>query len=381
MTLAEVAYAPARVAVHDGAGRYLADLQAPAGKRAYRTMAVAQAQYVVDEEDPALAYCDPTEGCLLVVESELLPLWAGPLVTLSGGPVQGTMTLEARSYEAVLQRRYLPTGFLASGSSGAVFRDAWRAVEAENSANVVLAPDLAPGEPFAGGAYGDLDLFRVWTQLATQTAHTWWLEHRLVAGMLETTAHFRSERGQDRTAQVTLTVGPYASVRVNAWRITQDESPHRLRAVGGAASTTQAFSERPRLERRASASAPVSTASLVTRESTRHGYDFARWPTGDTPLTRAEQLAILDNVRGSGELAIAAEAILRQGRMAQRAVDLEVQGYAELWPYCMPGDVIRLQLPAPYFLRGYSDVASILAVEGVEELGTMRLDLEVRSAA
>lgn len=375
-----MSYAPPRVFVHDGAGVRLCELTEAVGKRSYRTMQVSRASFVVPETDVHLDLCDPREGRILVVESTLYPwVWAGPISALEGGPVQGTISIEARSYEGVLQERFLPTDFTGSGTSGQQFEAMWRVVEAENPTGVSLSPDLSAGEPFDNTAYADRSLFDAWNLISTQTAHEWWLEHSVTNGVLETQAQFRPQRGLDRTGDVRLVVGPFANCRVNRWRMSAEGGTHRIRAVAGATSVTQGFTARSRVERR-SGKAPVSTAVLATRTNTRHGYTFAAWPQGNTPLTRGEQLAILENVRGAGALAIAAEAILARGRTAQRAVEIEVQAHGEMWEICTPGDVVTLTLPAPYFIDGYSGPVAIMDVEPTEELGTMRLNVEVPAA-
>jgi hypothetical protein len=344
-------------------------------------MQVSRAIYVLPEDAPALALCDPREGRFLVIESSLYPLtWAGPIASLEGAPEPGKVQIEARSYEGVLQDRYLPSDFAVDGSSGAVFEALWRAVELENPIGMSLSPNLAAGQPFDGTNYGDRSLFDAWNLVAQQTGHEWWLEHEVVQGQLQTQAQFRPARGQDRTAEVQLVVGPWGNVRVNRWRISVEGATHRVRAIAGASSATQAFSERSRVERRGGKSAPVSTAALVTAQMSRHGFDFGKWPTGDSVLSRGERLAILENVRGEGSLAIAAEAVLSKGRTAQRAVDIELQGAGELWRYCTPGDVIRLTLSPPYFVDGIDAPVAILDTEVVEENGTMRLNVEVGTA-
>lgn len=369
-----------RVYVHDGAGVRLCELVDAAGKRSFRTMQVSRAAFIVPENDPQLPLCDPREGRILVVESSAYPyVWAGPLSSLEGGPVAGTVSLEARSYEGVLQERYLPTVAIGTGTSGQQFEAMWAAVERENPTGVTLSPDLAAGEPFDDTNYADRSLFDAWNLAATQTGHEWWLEHSVTNGVLRTQAQFRPQRGQDRTGDVRLVVGPYANCRVNRWRMSAEGGAHRIRAVAGATSVTQAYTSRSRVERR-QGKAPLSTAVLTQRTNTRHGYTFAAWPQGDTPLTRAEQLAIMENVQGAGALAIAAESILARGRTAQRMVDLEVQGHPEIWPLCQPGDVVTLTLPAPYFVDGYDGPVAIVDLELAEELGTMRLNVEVPAA-
>lgn len=380
MTLyTEPTFAPPRVYVHDGAGVRLCELVDAAGKRSFRTMQVSRAVFVIPENDPQLPLCDPREGRLLVVESALYPYtWAGQIVSLEGG-AQGTISVEARSYDGVLQERYLPTAFVGSGTSGQQFAAMHAAVERENPTGVSLSNDLAAGEPFDDTAYADRSLFDAWTLAASQTGHEWWLEHAVVNGRLTTQAQFRPQRGQDHTQEATLVVGLHANSRVNRWRMSSEGGSHRIRAVAGASSVTQGFTERSRVERR-QGKAPVSTAVLTQRANTRHGYTFAAWPQGDTPLTRGEQLAIMENIRSSGPLAIAAESILARGRTAQRMVDLEVQAHPEVWEYCTPGDVISLVLPEPYFVDGYRGPAAIVDVEASEELGTMRLNLMVPAA-
>ena len=376
----EIAYPPPRAFIHDGSGRRIAELRDAALKRAYRTMQVSRALVVIPENDPQLALCDPREGRFLVISSTLYPyVWAGSIATIEGIPSAGIIQIEARSYEGVLQERFLPSGFSVDGTPRAVFRALWDAVEQENPTGVSLSPDLAAGQPFDETAYGDRSLFDAWNLVAQQTGHEWWLEHEVVNGVLTTQAQFRPARGQDRTADVRLVVGPWANVRVNRWRDSVEGAQHRIRAVGGATSATQAFSERSRVERRLG-KAPVSTAALVTAANSRHGYDFGKWPTGDSVLTRGERLAILENVRGEGALAIAAESLLRQGRTAQRAADIEIQASADLWRYCTPGDVIRLTLPAPYFVDGIDAVVAIMDTEIAEELGTLRLNIEIPAA-
>lgn len=340
-------------------------------------MQVARAQVVIPENDEQLTQCDPREGRLLVIESTTYPYtWAGPLRNLEGGPVEGTMMLEANSYEDILRERFVPTETVGTGTSGQQFKLMWAAVERENPTGVSLSKDIAAGEPFDGTAYADRSLFDAWNLIASQTQHEWWLEHSVSDGILTTQAQFRPERGLDRTGDVRLVVGPFGNSRVNRWRMSTEGGGHVIRAVAGPSSTTQAYTARSRVQRR-QGKAPLSTAVLTARANTRHGYTFAAWPQGDTPLTRAEYLAVMGNVLGTGSLAIAAESILARGRTAQRMVDLEIQGAPDVWALCRPGDVVSLTLPEPYFISGYSGPAAISDIDLMEERGSAHLNLEV----
>lgn len=370
-------YSPEVVSIFDGNGRRLARLPDAVGDRWYRTMQVGRGSYSIPQTDRNLELCDPTSGNLLVVESELYPLvWAGPIVRLAGRSATGEVRIEARSYEWILQRRFLPAGYAVNGTAGELFEDFLRRVESDNATRVALG-SVAGGAYFPETSFAERSLFAAWSTLAQQTGNEWWLEHSVARDSLSVTAHFRPARGQDRQLEVRLVDGPRGSVNVNEWAIDIEAAPHLIRAVAGASSSTEGFSDRTRATRQGSASAPVRGAVVATTPRTRHGAQFERWPTGDSVVTRSEQYAVLENVRGSGPLATAAEALLLRGRVAQRPLDLEVTGYGDLWANITPGDLIGLELPEPYFIDGYAGPVAVISTQPLERVGRFGLTVEV----
>ena len=368
-----------RAYLHDGDGARICELNA-AVLRSFRTGEMSTASALISETDEALLNADPRLGRILVIESTIYPLiWAGPVVSLEGAPFTGTVTISARSYESILGERYLPSGYALTMSAGGQFTALLSEVERTNATGVTIAPNIAAGPPVDDINYGDRSLLQSWSLLSQMTAHEWWLEHEVARGQLQTAAHYRLERGLDRTADAVLTVGANGNMRVNRWRSGTD-STHQIRAIAGGTSTTQGFTERSRVSRRYSSSAPTPDASVAALTYTRHGYQFGRWPTGSTIITRREQLAIMEAVRSYGALATAAEAALVRANVAQRAIDLEVQGNPDLWKFCLPGDIITLNLPPYYFVDGYNGPAAIMATDPREEMGTLMLTVEVPSA-
>lgn len=377
-------FPPARVYVLDGDGLVLAQLPEAWGERTFATMAPGRALVTVPESEPLLRLCRPEAGVMLAIESDLFPLvWAGVLVGVSGRPNERAVDLEARSFDAVLAERFLPSNFAPDGTSGAVFRALWEAVEAENPSGVELAVGaIAAGVPFPDTNFGDRSLADSWSLLARQTGHEWWLEHVIDSGRLRSAAHFRPARGEDHRGVAVLGGASWPSVRVNRWRISAEAPPHRLRAIAGASSASQAFSERARVERRGSPSAPIGAAQLVAGSAfVRHGVAFARWPTGDVLTRRADAVMVMENLRGVAPLAIAAEAILLRGRGFDRALDVEAWGGLGLWRYCRPGDVVSVSVEAPVMVSGYDGPAAVVSVQPVEHLGILHLVLEVPGAS
>lgn len=348
--------------------------------RDYRTGQTSRGTFQLAETDPDLQYVDPRLGVQFWFETESYPLvWAGQVVDVSGRPSSGEVMVEARSFEALLQERLLPSTYLVSGTAGKVVRQLVEEIERTNPLGLQLPDDIASGPVLDTLSLGDRTLFDALTTIANITGYEWWLEHEAVRGELVTSLQFSPARGQDRT-EVLLTTGPWGNVQINGWRINTEGTAHRLRAIGGQGSATQAFSERSRVERRLSAASPVAQALLVAAPVTRHGYTFGRFPTGDSILSRTETLAILEGVRGTGALAIAAEALLIR-RRPERSVDLSVLATdTDLWARCLPGDVVLADFPAPTLVTGYRGPVAILATQPMEQLGLLHLRVEVPGA-
>ncbi len=374
--------AVARAYVHDGSGRRLAALPEAVGNRTYRTGQPGQASYTMPAETETLALIellDPRDGRLLVVESSYYPLtWVGPITGLRYSPATGEVTIEASSYEAVLQRRLLPTDCTIGGAAGGVFEQLVVISEAANAANLVLSPNVPSGPVIADTAFGDRSLHDALNLLSVSAEAEYWLTHDTARGVLTTTIHF-GMRGVDRFADFDLVGGPNANISVRESRVSVDGQAHRLRAVAGARSVTESYSSRLRTERRYSTASPIEQALVGQVSRTIHGHDFSRAPTGGTVLTRGDQLQVLEAVRGDGDLAIAAEALLRRGRFAERAVDLAVSGHLERWDQCEPGDVLRLVLEPPHLVRGYDGPVRVLSSRPMEHTGELQLVLEVPS--
>lgn len=348
--------------------------------RDYRIGQAGRGTFQLAETDPDLLNVDPRLGVELWFETDTYPLvWAGQVVDVSGRPSSGEVTVEARSFEALLQERLLPSTYLVSGTAGKVVRQLVEEIERTNPLGLLLPDDIASGPVLDTLSLGDRTLFDALTVIASVTGYEWWLEHEAVRGELVTSLQFAPARGQDRT-EVLLTTGPWGNVQINGWRINTEGTAHRLRAIGGGASTV-AFSERERVERRLSAASPVAQALLVSAPVTRHGYTFGRFPTGDSILSRTETLAILEGVRGTGALAIAAESLLTHGRRPERSIDLSVLASdSDLWAKCLPGDVVLADFPAPVLVTGYRGPVAILATQPMEQLGLLHMRVEVPGA-
>lgn len=380
--LPDLSYPPARVFLHDGDGRRRVELKDCFGNRTYQTMSVGRAIYTLPEDSPHLDLLDPREGRLLVIESSIYDqMWVGQLRDVSYDPAKREFQLEAESYETVLQERFLPSTFSATGAAaGELFRAVWEAIEAINSSGIKLYTEtVTKGLLYQDTNYADRSQFEAWNSIAKNTMHEWWLSYGMVGGKLEVTGHFRADRGSDNS-QISLSVGPYSQLRVNNSRISMQASPHRMRVIGGSTSPTQGFSERTRVERRNSRAYPTADAPTVTAQYTRHGFVFDKWPTGQNALTRAEAILILESVQGQDSLTTAAESNLVRGRTSQRMIDLEIHGYPQLWSYCQPGDVVSLMLPPPYFLKGYVGPAAVVSCQPMEHLGIHHVVMELPNA-
>ncbi len=375
-------YAPARVYLHDGYGRRLGQFAAAWANRVFASMDVLQAHVTVVADDPLLLEAASDEDRLLVIESTLYPLvWAGTIAGISGNPGEGTVSLEGRSYEEILQRRYLPRDFAPSGSAGAVFRQMHEAVESSNPSGVALASSgLAVGLPFDSTNFGELSLFDAWSTVCEQTGYEWWLEHAVdLGGQLVTVAHFQAARGEDRR-HVRLAFGGEApNLNVRRWRLGLDSTVHWIRAIAGATSPTEAFTSRSRADRRLSESGPISSAQRVISEFLRHGVAFVRRQTGRSPVSRGELVRIVENVRGAATLGTAAEALLLRGLGRDRTLDIEVWDDPHLWAEIAPGDVVHLSIGTgtKVLIRGYDGPAAVVAVQPMEHEGLLHLIVEV----
>lgn len=344
--------------------------------RTYHIGTPGRATFALAESDD-MTGLDPRERPLVAFESEVYPLpWVGEVVDMTGRPAAGEVEFSARGFEALLGERLLPTTFTLRGTAGSMIERLVEEIERTNPLGLQLPNEIASGPTLDELAFGDRTLLDAVQLVARVSGHEWWLEHEVVRGEIVTSLQFRQARGQDRT-HVVLVGGPRANVEVMGWRVNTEGTAHRVRAVAGQSSATQAFSARARVERRLSASSPVAQALLVSAPVTRHGYTFGRFPTGDSILSRAEQLAVLEGVRGEGALAIAAEHILTSGRRPERSIELVYTGGFDTWPDLLPGDVVLADIPAPVFVRGFRGPVQILATRPMEQLGRLHLVAEV----
>jgi hypothetical protein len=353
----------ARVYIHDGAGRRIGELTTTHNiDRAYVLMEPASARFMVSVDEPLLHELDPREGRMVVIESDRYPYpWVGKLTGLGWQREDPAVTATCRSLDAVLTQRFVNGTY--SGSAGLVFAKVLEDAAASNPTGIAPGT-IAPGPPYAA-VLQDRSAFQALNLIAQQTGYEWWVEYDVSPAQVLTYANFRPARGFDRASTHGLIDGGNADW--TACKI-EGETAFALTVVGGQGSTTQTYSERPR-----------HTEGIVV--GSVHGHSLRRTLSQAYGITRIERIRLAENLKSRDLVQDAAQAMMSRWPTPEQAMewvvwDVDNHGAQVDWTGFDVGSVIHASAPTA-FITGFTGALRIVGVQPSEELGLLRLVVEI----
>jgi len=352
----------AQVHIYDGAFERVGEV-ATAGdlRRTYSMHNRDSARFVVDVDDSQAANLDPRKGNVVVITSDSYPWpWVGKVATLRANMVSGQIRVDARSYDSVLDERFLGKDAVFKESAGRAFTAALGAL-GENSPHGIGLGSVAQTErrfdgalPFQAGR-GALDT------IAKTAGMEWWLTPRVSGSQLRVSAHLATVRGVSRYGTTTLVHG--AGVSAQEWLIDGLAASFAATVVGGQSSPIQSFGDR------ATARATAAPAEI----GGVHGFAIES-SASSSLVSRREQIVFAESLRGQGRVEDAARVAVAKPA-AQRRMDLIASDVA-LWPSLGVGDVLRCQVPGA-FLGDLDAAVRVLSTEVREEAGELGIVAQI----
>lgn len=331
-------------------------------RRTYKLDNHGIARFTVDRDDAQVRHLDPRRGNIVVITSASYPWpWVGKVTTMRGDPVKGTVQLSCKSYDSILDERYLGTDATFNRTAGQAFLEALGQAGAINPHGIEAGAVDDTQRRFEGSLPLQSGRQALDT-IAGVAGMEWWLEHQISGSRLTVRAHMAGARGTNRYATALLVHGAEPGPAIGSWSIDGEAAAFSATVVGGASSPIQAFNSR------ATAKATKAPADI----GTIHGFPIERDGTGATMLTRREVLDFTESLRATGRVTDAAQAALARPGVQRRLQDVLVPLDASLWPSLGVGDVVRCEAPLA-FLDGYSGPLRVLSAEVREEAGELAL--------
>lgn len=344
------------VEVYDGSLVKVAEIASVSGVSYSRSLAGRDsARWTIARSDPQIGLLSPDAGNVVTLAGGL---WSGMVERIRGDDT-GTVTVEARSFDAILDARYLPTDAVYGPSASAAFRSIIGTAGERNPHGI----GVGSVGSVSGRFTGSLQASSARRALDTVTGYAgaeWWVDPVVSGSSLNHYAHLADRRGLDRYDEVALVHG--AGVAVRQWVIDGQASAWSTTMVGGSSSPIQSVTDRDAAE------AVAELGDVV------HG----RWRTkvnkGATFASRRERIKVAEELRDAGRVKEAARIAAARPEPMER-VDVLVTDQT-IWTAVGPGDVVRLIAPDA-MLTGLDTGARIMAWEINEDLGEAALVVEI----
>lgn len=393
-----IALAPARVYLHDGSFRRIGQLTtATSINRSYRVDGGhGQASVELAVDDPLIARTKD-QGNVLVIESSVYPEpWVGKIIRRRGSRAAGIVSLEAKSFDAILDERILPTGFTTTGSAGGEMARIIATVNARNGTGISIGDIQNHIVGVAALAFPEWTARRALDAIAEQSGLEWWLEYEATPTNIEIRFRAARNRGFNRYRQASLVDG--GNCTWTDWTDEFEASAFALTVIAGQTTVTESFTERSRSTRIVEEGGGFVTTFETVQSSEdvgggtvqpgmgsgqqsrtdtaggAHGF-ITIATTVQAPTTRREVVEIREEVKTRDIAAQAAQALLRRRRLAEKVVSIVHIEPGE-WDALDLGSVLRLVAPDA-FVEGFDGPARILGVQPMEELGECELVLEL----
>lgn len=354
--------AAAQVQLYDGGLLRFAEVGTASDvRRTYKLDNHGIARFVIDRADPQAKYLDPRRGNVVVITSESYPVpWAGKAVTMRGDPTDGTIQVSCKSYDAILDERFLGDDADFDGSASRAFADALG--QAGANPHGIGRGLIADTEQRFKGVLSRYSARQALDGIAETAGMEWWLEHKVSGGQLSVRANMASARGVSRYATTALVHGGPNGPAIGSWTIDGEVAAFSATVVGGASSPIQGFNDRV-------AAAVIEAPSDIGRI---HGFQVERDGTGETLMTSREVLSVAEALRERGRVVDAARVALARPGAQRRLSDVIVPLASGLWPQIGVGEVVRCVSPLS-FLEGFDGPMRVNSIEVREEAGEMAL--------
>lgn len=356
-----------RVTVYDPAFKPVGRVASAARiSRSYVLDEPGRLDFLVDADDRMLTLMNPLDGRVAVVESDDYPYpWVGKITALRRDRTSGSVQVSGIGFERVFEQRYTSSDVSIAGGAGLAVERTLASINATNPTGIEAGEisdsrrDASTTLSYANGreafdAFADLD------------DAEWWVEPVVRSIGITLRLNFRQARGFDRFREVSL-VDP-GNCAWESWDIDGEALTYGLTMLGGEASAGQSIADR------ASGSADVSDVDLTGP----HGY-LPFGPVGAANLlTRQDRFAVAQQLRATGQLQAATEAMLSRQRVGgvPQSVRLSVRLNATTWPLLDVGTVVHLVLPSA-MTDGFDGPARILGAQPMEEDGDMQLTVQL----
>jgi len=352
----------AQVRIYDGAFERVGEVVTAADlRRTYSLHNRDSARFVVDLADAQAANLDPRKGHVLVITSASYPWpWVGKVSTLRASMESGQLRVDARSYAAVLDERFLGRDAVFSEAAGRAFTAIVGALGERNPHGIGLG-SVAQTERRFDGALPFQSGRAALDTVAKVAGMEWWISPRVSGSQLRVSAHLATVRGVSRYGTTTLVHG--SGMAAQEWLIDGLAASFAATVVGGQSSPIQSFGDRAT----ARATAAPSDIGGV------HGFKIES-SASSSLVSRREQIVFAESLRGQGRVEDAARVAVAKPT-AQRRMDLIVSD-AALWPSLGVGDLLRCQVPGA-FLGDLDAAVRVLSVEVREEAGEVAVVTQI----
>lgn len=393
----EIELGPARVLLYDGSFRRLGQLTtATSINRSYRMESHGQASITIAVDDPLIGETSSLEGRIVVIESTVYPVpWVGKLTGRRGDRASGTVTLEADSFDAILDERALPRGYSTSGSAGGELARIISTVNSRNPTGIEIGAIQNHVIGIAGLSFPEWTARRALNAIAEQGGLEWWLDYMATATNIEILFRAARNRGFNRYRSVTLHDG--GNCTWTDWREDGKAYTFALTVVAGQTSVTESYTERARSTRivqegggfvtqyeQVPFAEPIAPApstqsgnsgsQSISIEGFVHGFiTIAKRVL--TPVTTREVVEVREELKTRDVTVQSAQARLNNRRLSEKVISITHLDPTE-WDTLEVGSVVRLVAPGA-FVDGFDGPARILGVQPMEELGECDVVLEL----
>lgn len=383
---------PARVSICDGSLRRIGVLNtATQVNRSYGIDNRDTASVQIALDDVHIGDTNPLDGRVLLIESNHYPVpWVGKVTKRRG--THETVMLEARAFDGIFDHRVLPTAYETTRTAGEEFRRLVQTVNEINATGIEVGR-VENHVRIAGLAFPDWTARRALDALAEQSGMEWWVEYDVSAGgVITATFRVERERGFDRYRagdRVTLVADSNGNAEWSQWSEDAEAAAFSLTVVAGQTSVTESFTQRSRAvvvtEQGGgfvptigpTVSGPTQTVNPDGSGSATQASSYATFGAAPTsPVTRSQRVVVQEELKNQDVTVQSAQALISRRRFSEKVITCTAVD-TDTWASLRVGDFIRLLAPEA-FIDGFDGPARVLGVQPLEEVGLMRLVLELR---
>jgi len=356
-----------RVFLYDAALRRVGQIaSASRVNRSYTMDEPGILQFGMALDDAMVQEVSPLLGRIVVVESDFYPVpWVGRITTAQRARASGTIVVNASSFEAIFEHRFVDGLLTVDGSPARAVRGLLGHINTVNPTGV-RAGNIAERAVRATSTLAYARARDALDGLADLAGFEWWVEAGVGAKSIDLRLHFQAWRGFDRLNSVALVDG--GSCSWIDWSVDGEAYTFGLTVLGGSASSGQSLRSRP-------------AKRVVPRTNDYIGpHGYLRFGPGDAAnlLQRNDRMALAQALRVQGQVTAAAEVMMQQQRIAgvPMSVRLTAAMDEDVWAGLELGNIVTLKLPDAFF-NGFDGPARIRGVQPMEEDGDAEIVVEL----